>query len=183
MASTRNRWGAIHDSVKSQIVQVWAVPSKLQPCYLPRFPMSFTLKWMSIRLLNPHPQGGQGQAVRSWLLTRDRTPFLMLETHVGQADFEKLSQWFSARGWQVIGEAAAESVKGGTHGGRIALFPLHMHVHFLHKQFIDGCGWLALQWSFHDLQLTLSHGLHEVWRGLARTDKFHPVVRFDDLCD
>lgn len=81
----------------------------------------------------------------------------MLETHLGSQDHDKMVQWFSARGWQAIGEAAAQSAKGSTHGGSIALFPkhCHTHVHCAQRQYIDGCGWLAVQWEFQEISLII----------------------------
>ena len=121
---------ALHGSLQAQIVQVWAVPSKvLLPgdvrCELP-------LENRELPGVEPPAKRREGdfvefsfgnaancgQGVRTWLLTRKRSPFLMAETHLGQQDHEKVSQWFTARGWQVLGEPAAESGRGGTHGHR-----------------------------------------------------------------
>ena len=79
----------------------------------------------------------------------------MVETHLGSRDHEKMVQWFATRGLGVLGEPAAESVKGGTYGGLMMVFPWHMHFHFLQKQTIEGCGWYAVLWTFANSELVM----------------------------
>lgn len=157
----------LHEQLKAQIFQVWAVPSsRLLPedvrCELCTETREETLEGPSAKRRQTDSiefafgnVTSCGQAVRSWLLTRARSPFLMMETHLGAAELAKVAQWFSARGWQVFGEEAAESPKEGTLAGVLALFPTDKHVHCVNKQFIDGCGWLAVQLTFNDFQVIL----------------------------
>ena len=55
-----------------------------------------------------------------------------------------MMQWMSVRGYGVMGEPAAETVKGGTHGGMMLLHPQSMHFHYVRKQILEGCGWYAV---------------------------------------
>lgn len=96
-----------------------------------------------------------GQQVRQWIIGRNRKPIFLVETHLGPEDHEKTLQWFATRGFGVLGQAAALSPKGGTHGGMILLFPTHLHIHFVQKQLIDGCGWYAVHWSFDNFALVI----------------------------
>ena len=171
------------DSIKRQIVQVWAIPSvQLLPADLQsEFPSGSiephddkpTNKKRKLVGVTQH-----GQPLRQWLLTRPRTPIMLVETHLNQEDFAKTSQWFAARGFGVLGWPAAESIKGGTHGGHMLLYPANMHFHFIHKQVIDGCGWYASQWSFANMEVILvmayfrtgegiqGHTNSQLWAGL-----------------
>ena len=145
------------DSIKRQIVQVWAIPSaELLPediksefpsgCIeqLEEPPSQKRKKLVGINFAFANVTQ-LGHQVRQWLLSRSRTPIMLVETHLNHEDFAKTSQWFAARGFGVLGWPAAESIKGGTHGGHMLLYPAHMHFHFIDKQVIEGCGWYAAQ--------------------------------------
>ena len=47
------------------------------------------------------------------------------------------------------------ALKGGAHGGMILLYPTHLHIHFVQKQLIDGCGWFAVHWTFENFDLVI----------------------------
>lgn len=138
----------ITETTKKQMVQVWAVPSeRLLPGQLPHDPIPRTRTTEEPPAKRRNTDGvtfefanitNMGQQVRQWLLCKKRAPFLAVETHLGLADHDKTLQWMTARGYIAMGAAAAESVKGGTHGGIMMLFPQDQHVHFLHKQIIEG---------------------------------------------
>lgn len=136
-----------------------------------------------------------GQQVRQWLLTRPRTPMFMVETHLAHEDYQKINQWLMARGFGVLGSPAAESSKGGTHGGHLMIYPAHMHFHFVHKQIIEGCGWYAVQWTFDDAEILMitayfrtgegpqGHTNAQLWAGLLSfvTSVVKPVIILGDF--
>ena len=146
----------LHDALKMQIVQVWAIPSK---CLLPEdIPCDFPT--VAVEHPDERPTKRQCQAVipftfanvtslgpevRQWLLCR---PIFVVETHLAQEDFQKVHQWFATRGLGVLGHPAASSPKGGTNGGFLVLYPLDQRFHFVQKQVIDGCGWYAVHWTW-----------------------------------
>ena len=88
-----------------------------------------------------------GQSVRQWLLSKPRQPTFVVETHLGAEDHVQTLQWMTARGYGALGEPAAESVKGGTHGGMMLLFPQNQHFHYVQKKILEGCGWYAVSWT------------------------------------
>ena len=47
------------------------------------------------------------------------------------------------------------SLKGGTNGGMMVLFPQHLHFHYVHKQIVEGCGWFAVSWNFAGWEIVL----------------------------
>ena len=153
--------------MKTQIVQVWAMPSKL---LLPaNIPHDLDVKNTESAELEHRTKrqclGGikfdfanvtsLGQAVRQWLTGRERIPVFLAETHLAQDDHEKVLQWLSTRGFGVMGQAAAQSPKGGRHGGLLLVYPAHLHFHFVQKQIIDGCGWYAVHWTFDNFELII----------------------------
>ena len=195
------------DSIKRQIVQVWAIPSaELLPADIrSEFPSGTLevqneqqptkrkkLAGISFAFANVTQLG---QPVRQWLLSRPRTPIMMVETHLNHEDFAKTSQWFAARGFGVLGWPAAESVKGGTHGGHMLLYPANLHFHFVHKQLLEGCGWYAAQWTFANTDVILvasyfrtgegiqGHINAQLWAGLISfvTSIAKPVVIAGDF--
>ena len=153
--------------MRTQIVQVWAVPSKnILPADIPSDimmtrPPSDTQQQSKRRCLAGTGFSFAnvtqlGQQVRQWLLGRDRKPTFLVETHLSPDDHDKTMQWFATRGFGVLGHAAAISPKGGTHGGMILLYPSHLHIHYVQKQLIDGCGWYAVHWSFDNFALVIA---------------------------
>ena len=151
----------IQDSLKQQIVQVWAVPSDmLLPSNLqhdeiargpkqsepaPKKRCSEGLSFDFANVTN------MGQQVRQWLVSRPRQSIFVVETHLGPEDHRKMLQWMTARGYGAMGAPAAESPKGGTHGGMMMLFPQHLRFHYVQEQLVDGCGWFAVSWNFDGL--------------------------------
>ena len=97
----------------------------------------------------------------------------MVETHLAGEDYQKVVQSFSTRGLQVLGAEAAISPKQGTNQGFMIVFSANQHVYVLHKQIIDVCGWMAVQWSFQEFQL-INHDfcLHEVWGSTTGSNPF-----------
>ena len=156
----------LHDALKMQIVQVWAIPSKsLLPDDIPCDFPTHTAEQSEERPAKRPCQAvipftfanvtSLGPEVRQWLLCRPRTPIFVVETHLAQEDFQKVHQWFATRGLGVLGHPAASSPKGGTNGGFLVLYPLDQHFHYVQKQVIDGCGWYAVHWSFQNLDLVI----------------------------
>lgn len=96
-----------------------------------------------------------GHQVRQWLLTRPRAPIFLVETHLSSEDHLKMHQWFVSRGFGILGQPAAESAKGGTHGGFMLLYPANMHFHFVQAQVVEGCGWYATLWTFHNVNVIM----------------------------
>ena len=144
--------------IKQQIVQVWAVPSKsLLPENI-RSDFPTTKKSMEISEPQTKRQRQEGvdfafanvttlgQEVKQCLGGRPRTPIFVVETHLGEADHFKTMQWFNTRGFGAMGQPAAKSTKGGTHGGIMLIYPPR---HYVQHQVIDGCGWYAVMWSFN----------------------------------
>ena len=119
----------------------------------------------------------------------------MVETHLALEDYQKVQQWLTARGFGVLGHPAAESSKGGTHGGHLLVYPAHMHFHYVHKQIIDGCGWYAVQWTFADAEVLMvmayfrtgegiqGHTNAQLWAGLLSfvTSVVKPVIICGDF--
>ena len=140
---------------QKQIVQVWAVPSEIllpdhiqhdviikkkEPEFEPESKRhcSEGLRFDFANITN------MGQAVRQWLLSKPRQPTFVVETHLGAEDHVKTLQWMTARGYGALGEPAAESVKGGTHGGMMLLFPQNQHFHYVQRKILEGCGWYVV---------------------------------------
>ena len=156
----------MHDTMRMQIVQVWAVPSiKIMPTDIPRdIPLSQPESDLQQQPKRRCLAGTGfsfanvtqlGQQVRQWLVGRERKPTFLVETHLSPDDHDKTMQWFATRGFGVLGQAAALSPKGGTHGGMILLYPAHLHIHYVQKQLIDGCGWYAVHGSFDNFALVV----------------------------
>ena len=36
------------------------------------------------------------------------------------------------------------------------MYPTHLHIHFVQKQLIDGCGWYAVHWTFEKFDLVVT---------------------------
>ena len=129
----------LQENIKQQIVQVWAIPSKqLLPEQLRSdFPTTSAINvCQEPQSKRPRQEGVDfafanvttlGQEVRQWLGGRPRTPIFVVETHLGEADHFKTMQWFNTRGFGAMGQAAAESTKGGTYGGITLIYPPHLH--------------------------------------------------------
>lgn len=122
----------LSENVKAQIAQIWAIPSSvLLPASLKSdFPTGKSkgreeeetaakrrcqegIHFDFANVTNP------GQNVRQWLMSRERTPIFIAETHLGQEDREKTLQWMNARGLGAMGAPAAESAKGGANEGPV----------------------------------------------------------------
>ena len=138
----------LQETLKTQIVQVWvwAIPSRLMlpidiPCGVPMHgplepefevpPKRRCFAYANVTSLGPH--------VRQWLLGRERTPIFLAETHLGCQNLPMAEYpWF-----------CCDQPK--TDGG----FPNNLHFHFIQKQFIDGCGWFAVHWTFENFGLII----------------------------
>lgn len=157
----------LQDSLRAQIVQVWAAPSKF---LLPDdIPSDLAMAPEQSSITEPEHKRrcmsgvsfafanvtNLGQAVRQWLSSRERTPIFLAETHLSPEDHEKTAQWFNTRSFGVLGQPAAISPKGGTNGGLMLVYPAHLHFHYIQKQIIDGCGWFAVHWTFENFDLIL----------------------------
>lgn len=81
--------------------------------------------------------------------SRDPGLLFLAETHLAQEDNLKAHQRFAARGFGVLRQPAAESAKGGTHGAFMLLYPSN-------KNIVDGCGWYATQWTFHNVDVIIA---------------------------
>ena len=195
----------ITETTKQQIVQVWAVPSEiLLPAAVPHDDVSKVDKVEEPPTKRRNQEGvsfefanitNVGQQVRQWLISKSRVPIFVVETHLGPDDHNKMMQWMTARGYSAMGAAAAESVKGGTNGGIMMLFPQDQHVHFVQKQIIDGCGWYGVIWSFAGAEILMisayfkcGEGIQgptnaELWAGLIAfvTSIQKPVVIVGDF--
>lgn len=157
----------LQDNLRAQIVQVWVIPSKLllpadleselQGSQVPapdleksskrRYLGGFDFSFANITSLS--------QAIRQWICDRQRMPLFVVETHLDAENHCKTMQWLGIRVCGVLGQEAAQSPKGGTHGDMLLVYPAHMHFHFVQKQHIDGCGWYAVQWTFKNFELLI----------------------------
>ena len=114
----------ITETIKQQIVQVWAVPSELLlPANVPHDDLRTVEKKPEPPAKRRRQEGvsfefanvtNMGQQVRQWLISKPRVPIFVVETHLGQDDRNKMLQWMTARGFGAMGTAAAESVKAPT---------------------------------------------------------------------
>ena len=196
----------LQDSLLTQIVQIWAIPSDMVlPEHIPSDILASQTELSEVQAHKRHCTHGVGfsfanvttlgQSVRQWLLGRERTPIFLAETHLSPEDHDKTLQWFATRGYGIIGEAAAVSPKGGTNGGLLLVFPANLHFHYVQKQIIDGCGWFAVHWTFENFDLILvmvyfkcGEGLQGatnslLWSGLLTfvTSLAKPVIVFGDF--
>ena len=157
----------LQENIKQQIVQVWAIPSAyLLPDHIPS---DFPTQTQGSQSAAPERKRRKqdhidftfanvtslGQAVRQWIGGRTRSPLFIAETHLAPDDHHKTMQWLCGRGFGVLGAPAAQSPKGGTHGGLMIVYPAHLRFHQIHQQMIDGCGWVATMWTFSDLKLIM----------------------------
>ena len=197
----------LSETTQQQIVQVWAIPSRrLLPAHIecdvtpgrqrPMVPEQASKRQCTEGIQFDFANITQlGHAVRQWIITRPRKPLFMVETHLGAADFEKTQQWLVTRGLNMLGEPAAETVKGGTNGGFMMVYPPNQHFHFVQKQVIDGCGWYGVSWTFGNSELILvmsyfkcGEGMQgpcnsRLWAGLLAfvTSLQRPVIVFGDF--
>ena len=88
-----------------------------------------------------------------WLYHSPVELLLIQEHHLEENAVEQAGLQAVRKGWQPLLMAAAQSKKGGTHGGVGILFREHMSVHH-HQQFMkEGCGWIAAVLTEADQQI------------------------------
>ena len=167
----------LQDSIKQQMVQVWAIPSRqLLPDHLKcDFPTGLVETTREEPTAERRCQEGTefafanvttlGHEVRQWIGRRPRNPIFVVETHLNENDHFKTMPWFSTRGFGAMGHAGADT-KGGTNGGIMVILPAHLHFHYIQHQMIDGCGWYAVMWSFSHINIIMAAAYFKRGEGL-----------------